>query len=536
MRNLDPNGLYVAYLRKSRADLEAEAHGEGETLARHQKLLTEYAEKAGIHISKFYREIVSGETISDRPVIQELLHDISLGDYDGVLVVEVERLARGDTSDQGTIAKYFKFSETMIITPGKTYDPNDEFDEEYFEFGLFMSRREYKTINRRIQRGRVASAKEGKFLSSVPPYGYNKVKIKNDKGYTLDINEEQAAVIRKIFDLYINGEILPDGSRFPTGMTRICQILDAEGIHPSKNGVWSPSSISDILQNPVYYGKIRWSYTKEVKQMVDGKIIIKRVKSKDCIFVNGLHPPIINEDTFFAAKEIIRGKLHNSTSAPGVLQNPLSGFVYCKRCGAKMTRLAPTKKTPYAVLKCPNRYCDQISSPLYLVEDNLISFLHDWFTGYKLDWSAGRVANTQFAEEIKNRKNALDDLISQKAEINRQINNAYDFLEKGIYTVDIFTTRRELLSRRLEDVQKSTLKLQNDISNLEMSQNNQENFIPEFQRIMDAYWKIPDAETRNDMLKKILERVEYNKEVRNKRGDRDNANFILDIYPKLPRL
>ena len=45
----------------------------------------------------------------------------------------------------------------MIITPIKIYDPNDEYDEEYFEFGLFMSRREYKTIKRRMQRGRVAA-------------------------------------------------------------------------------------------------------------------------------------------------------------------------------------------------------------------------------------------------------------------------------------------------------------------------------------------------------------------------------------------
>mgnify|MGYP002508564293 FL=1 len=96
------------------------------------------ASRLGITISKFYREIVSGETIQDRPVVQKLLQDISNGKCDGVLVVEVERLARGDTSDQGTIAKYFKFSDTLILTPLKIYDPTDEYDEEYFEFGLFI--------------------------------------------------------------------------------------------------------------------------------------------------------------------------------------------------------------------------------------------------------------------------------------------------------------------------------------------------------------------------------------------------------------
>ena len=78
-RPLNPLGTYYAYLRKSRADREAEAHGEGETLLRHQKMLEALSAQLGISITRFYREIVSGETIQDRPVIQELLQDISNG-------------------------------------------------------------------------------------------------------------------------------------------------------------------------------------------------------------------------------------------------------------------------------------------------------------------------------------------------------------------------------------------------------------------------------------------------------------------------
>lgn len=77
------------------------------------------------------------------------------GSKKDVFVMEVERLARGDTIDQGIVAQTFKYSNTKIITPMKIYDPNNEYDEEYFEFGLFMPRREYKTTNRRLQRGRI---------------------------------------------------------------------------------------------------------------------------------------------------------------------------------------------------------------------------------------------------------------------------------------------------------------------------------------------------------------------------------------------
>ena len=201
---------YCLYLRKSRADMEAEAHGEGETLARHEKLLLEVAKRGNYNVTQIYREVVSGETLAARPVMQQLLSEVEQGVWSGVLVVEVERLARGDTIDQGIVAQAFKYSDTKIITPVKVYDPNNEFDEEYFEFGLFMSRREYKTINRRLQRGRLAASKEGKHVGGSKPYGYVREKIKGDKGWTLAINEEEAAVVRMIFKMYTTGEKMPD--------------------------------------------------------------------------------------------------------------------------------------------------------------------------------------------------------------------------------------------------------------------------------------------------------------------------------------
>ena len=65
------------------------------------------------------------------------------------------------------VSNAFQYSGAKIITPQKIYDPNNEFDEEYFEFGLFMSRREYKTINRRLQRGREISTQEGKNIKQL---------------------------------------------------------------------------------------------------------------------------------------------------------------------------------------------------------------------------------------------------------------------------------------------------------------------------------------------------------------------------------
>ena len=197
---------YCIYLRKSRADAEAELLGEGETLARHEKTLLALAKKLKLPITKIYKEILSGETIAGRPVMQQLLQDVEAGIWQGVLVMEVERLGRGNTLDQGIILNAFKYSSTKIITPMKSYDPNDEFDEEYFEFSQFMSRREYKTILRRMQRGREASVKEGKFAGSIAPFGYRRVKLPQEKGFTLEIEDTEAAAVKLAYELYAYGD------------------------------------------------------------------------------------------------------------------------------------------------------------------------------------------------------------------------------------------------------------------------------------------------------------------------------------------
>src|SRR5690606_24644601 len=110
------------YLRKSRADLEAEARGEGETLARHKQTLLETAQRLGLNIVKIYQEIVTGDSLIHRPEMLKLLDEVELGLYDAVLVMDMSRLGRGDLQDQGRILEAFKLSRTKIITPRKIYD------------------------------------------------------------------------------------------------------------------------------------------------------------------------------------------------------------------------------------------------------------------------------------------------------------------------------------------------------------------------------------------------------------------------------
>jgi len=260
--NLDYTKNYGMYLRKSRKDLSC--YTIEEVLKRHKEQLLALATNYHIEISpeNIFEEIVSGETLEERPMIKKLLNEVENGKYAGIFVMEIERLARGDTIDQGIVARAFRYSNTKIITLLKVYDPKDEYDEEYFEFGLFMSRREYKTINRRLQLGRRKSVEEGKWVNSTPPFGWKRKKLDKEKGYILVREKQEAAIVRLIYDLYL-GNI---ESKTPYGIGKIAQYLNKIGLSPREKNEWSYSSVRVILTNPVHYGKIVWGRRPSVKQ------------------------------------------------------------------------------------------------------------------------------------------------------------------------------------------------------------------------------------------------------------------------------
>ena len=282
---------YVIYLRKSRKDAELESLGI-DVLERHEKTLLEYAKLHSLPIGAIYREVVSGDSIENRPQMQRLLSEVESGIWDGVLVMEVERLARGDTIDQGRVQRAFFYSSTLIVTPTKTYNPTNEFDNEYFEFNLFMSRREYATIKRRMQNGRVRSAQDGYFVGNVAPYGWKRIKAKDRRHYTLVPHEQEGPVLQLMYELMGNKQY---------GYQKTCTYLTNMGIRSRSGKPFNPATLKGIISNPVNIGKIRWNYRKTKKTFENGMVKMSRPKSNDYILVDAEHDGAVDPELFARA-------------------------------------------------------------------------------------------------------------------------------------------------------------------------------------------------------------------------------------------
>ena len=518
---------YSMYVRKSRADAEAELRGEGETLSRHISILTALAQKRGMQIGAIHKEIVSGETIAARPEMQMLLSEVEQGMWEGVLVVEVERLARGDTIDQGIVAQTFKYSNTKIITPIKDYDPSNEFDEEYFEFGLFMSRREYKTIRRRLEQGRIASVKDGRYVGSVAPYGYDRARTDKNE-CTLKINESEAEIVRLIYNLYVYGEKRTDGTSERIGVAKIVRRLNNSDYRPRKSKDWSVASIQGILNNPVYMGKIRWNNRKTIKKVVNGTVTEERPRAKqeDLLIVDGLHEPIIDEKTYNLAQYYMKQNPPKPIGERNKMTNVLSGLVVCDMCGHKMVRRPYPNREPSLI--CANTNCGCVSTDLSSVERKILQSLQGWLLRYKLTWQEDEPSR---AEKISSER-TLKRLKTEHDKLKSQLNNAYDLVEQGIYSADVFIERSNALKAKIEQNETETNKIEYELKEEQKRDEQKRNIIPKVENLLEVYDTIESVEAKNALLKEVIEKVVYRKDKGGRWGDPEDYEII--VYPKLP--
>lgn len=521
-----PNGEYALYLRKSRADLDAEARGEGETLAKHKRILLAHAKRLKINITHIYQEIVSGDRISDRPEVMKLLNDVEDGKWTGVLVVEVERLARGDTIDQGVVAQAFKRSSTLIVTPNKIYDPNNEFDEEYFEFGLFMARREYKTITRRLQRGREASATEGNYIAARPPYGYKLAYDERGERYLVP-DPETSGVVKMIFDWYVNG-VEENGELTDMGAVKIARRLQEMGVPTyRKSTTWNFNVILQILRNEVYIGRIQWKKQSRKKSHdTIRKYDIKQKDKSEWIDVEGKHEPLIDVETFERASVKLRENLSAPVKAEHKIVNPMAGLIYCGKCQRAMVlKPFPKRRNPGYSLICNNKYCDCKSSNFDQIEARIIDGLKEWLKQYKT--SIGKRSKKEDSES-QVQAQLIQTLRAELKTLDEQKGTLFDFLERKLYDEATFLERSKLLSERIQNTQEKITKAEAKLKEAANREKTQKDVIPTIQEALTMYKKSTDQQRKNALMKSVLVRVEYVKE-KHQVGE----EFEIKIVPRI---
>lgn len=473
------------YLRKSRAD----ENNPNETLEKHKEILLDYAKQNALSVIDIFEEVVSGGMLYNRFEMLRLLDNIPKGLYDAVLCIDLDRLGRGSAADSERIFDVLKEYNIKIITLKKIYDLNNEYDEDYSEFEMFMARKELKFITRRMNRGRVKSINDGCFVSGAP-FGYRNTVI--NRRHTLEIYEPEAKYVRMIFDMYVNQN---------KGLTAISRCLENLGVTSKKGTPLNRSTISRILKNHTYIGKIVWNKSKTVKGQ---KSQVKTDKST-WLYIDGLHESIVSEEIFNRAQELIK---HNYKPPlnHGELKNPLAGLVKCANCGKTMVTNTSSETVERYRLICRTLSCNKASA-LSIVENKILEDI-------KKELAQMEMASRQNpAESSRSKKTSHQELVanitSELKKLDTQQLRLYDLLEQGIYDNNLFLERSKNISERKTQLNAMLSEAQTKIKALDNS--DIERKIPLFRDITSKYDHL-SAEEKNALLKSIIDHIDYRRE------------------------
>jgi len=316
----------ICYIRKSREDEEAERRGEDTLSAQRELMLRDVLSRYAIDYD-IKEEVASGDSIINRPVFSSLLPKLGR-EYQAIAVKDLSRLGRGSYSDMGRLYDIIRDNTLMVITKDRTYDPRNSSDLQQMRFQIFFSREEYEMILQRMMDGKISKSKSGKWVAGSVPYGYQY----NRKTQRLDIYEEQAKVVRMMFDWYGSGKF---------GYAAISTKLHRLGIKSPKGlDYWRPMVIHRMLSREVYIGTVIYGATQRSK--ATKKQIRKPVSSR--VIVQHAHEPMIDRKLW----ESVQIRLQEAASLSPVKLDftrcELAGVVSCSGCGHKMVRQSNTRK------------------------------------------------------------------------------------------------------------------------------------------------------------------------------------------------
>lgn len=505
LKGLSPEEV-LDYLRKSQSDdplLTVQ-----EVLEKHERILDEWAEKhlgGKVPEENKFREIVSGETIKERPEFNKVLRLIESPKIKAVKVVEPQRLSRGDLEDIGRVMKLLKHTNTLVITPERIYNLRDEYDWNAMEAELKRGN-DYLNYYKKIQkRGKIASVASGNYIFSIPPYGFDKTKVKDGKKEcpTLKENPEQANVVRMIFDMYGNKGM---------GTTLISRRLDDLGIKPPKGEYWSPEGMREMLANIHYIGKVKWNWRPVVTVVEDGEFKKTRPLNsvEEYMVFEGKHDGIVDQELF----DRVQARLGSHPRVPRgeKVRNPFAGILRCRKCERMMIlqryRDKDGKEKCAPRIVCPRQArCGTGSCTYEEVVNRLCEILEQCIVDFEI-----RIENDE-GNSVKLHANLIKSLEKKMKELQDKELSQWETQSHPDpaqrMPAEIFKRLNEKLLKEKEEVQEVLCKAYESMP----EPIDYEERIAHFKEAIETL-RDPEADgvLKNEMLKSIIDRIDYYKE------------------------
>lgn len=346
MQNIDARYRVAAYLRLSQEDGDKDV---SDSIVSQKNIIEEKIKDLGeeFYIVDYYIDDGYTGLNTQRPAFQKMLLDIEKGKINSIITKDLSRLSRNSFEANYFIELYFLENNIRYISVLDNVDTGTKnSNNDMIQFKTLINDWYSKDISRKIKSSVWARKEKGMFLGSIAPYGYKK--SKKDK-HQLVINNEEARIVRKIFNEYNNGK----------GIKEIINILQKEKIPSPNNGrnngeiryKWREETIRRILCNKVYLGHVE--YGKRIHLSYKSKKV-KYIPPEEWRIAYNMHEPIIDKELF---DNVQNKRKINKTIKRKKHDWELNGIVKCKECGGKMTLKVEYQRKNSSELKSKKICC-----------------------------------------------------------------------------------------------------------------------------------------------------------------------------------
>lgn len=422
----------VLYVRVSSKE-QVDGYSIGEQIERLEK----YADAMEWDIVKTFVDPGYSGGNTDRPGLKEMIKEIEKGGIDKVVVYKLDRLSRSQLDTLYLIEKVFLANNTDFVSMSENFDTSTPFGRAMIGILAVFAQLEREQIKERTMIGKEARAKEGKWGGgATEPIGYD-YNIAKD---LLEVNEYEAMQVRELFDLFIKGTPL-----------RTIETTFLEKGYSHKHGVWDSKAMRRVLKNKIYLGYIRYHET----------------------YYKAEHIPIISEETFNAAQEILEQRAEQYKEfyrKPGARTTYLGGMLHCKHCGGKYTKTlgGSTKygklyyyvcysrnKKVKKMIKDPNcknkNWRMEVLDEIVLNEIKKLAFDPEYIHTLKNETPA----ETETPDKIKIIQNEI-------ASIDEQISRFMDLYGIGKFTIEQVSQKIDPLNDKRSALEKELKKLNSE--------------------------------------------------------------------------
>lgn len=483
---------------------------EGYSIDEQNIKIREYCEKEGHEIYNIYEDRgISGKNITNRPGIKQLLNDATNNKFDLVVVWKLNRISRKllDILNIVELLNKHNIAFRSLTENFETETPSGKLQLNIMgAIGEF----ERETIAENVKMGLLARAREGRWNGGIV-LGYDLVELPNEgkkrKNTRLEINKREANTVRRIFELYSQGH----------GYKAVVNRINKEGHKTKRNGEFAVSTVKEILQNPVYIGKIRYNVRQDWSKKRRNNI------NANPILSDGIHEPIVDVETWEKVQVILkeRSKKHNKVYD---CEFPLTGILKCPVCGAGMTISRSTSKRKDGTRRVNEYYSCGNWKNKGTVVCNSNSIRVEVADEYVLNKIMELINNEYILKKVvdsinQNKSTKLKPILEQLEQIKKEIEKLTDKKSKNIELYEDGILDKSELSIRVkvinDDIEKLKYREQELKQDLQLAEGDPIPFelVNEvMQRFKEVFLEMSTSQQRKQLIHLLVSKITINKE------------------------